>query len=247
MSELMDRLRLLHRIDQKLIRLKKRLVAAREETGLLEKQLAGAAEVQKKAEEAIRRQAVEMDRFQLDARTAEAELADQDRKLKIVKNNVEYAIVTDRIRELRRRIDESETTLLQSMDSMDRQKAELLASQGAVADLQRRQKELVEGNEADAASIRSEQQDLAQRRKLAVEEIRSTDEHAYSLYDDALRRNHGDALAELKDGVCQACFMRQNAAVINATLVGRDLRTARCGGCGRILRAPAGAAEDGSA
>lgn len=235
MSEVMTHMRILYRIDRNLIRLKRIMIAGKEELALIDKEIARAEAAQKSAEDAIRELTLELDRVQLDARTAEAELSDQDRKLKTVKNTVEYRIVTDRVKELRRRIDEAENSLLAGMDSLDRGKARLTEAQAKTAELRVQREKKAEDAARGLTAIKNEQKDLKRRRDLAIEKIRSIDEHAFSLYDDALRRTKGDALGTLEGGVCQSCFMRQNPAVINAVLVGNDLRTARCGGCGRIL------------
>lgn len=235
MSEAMAHLRALYRIDRQLIRYKKRLVAGNEELALLDRKIAETEAALKGVEEEIRAKTLEIDRVQLGARAAEAELATQDRHLRIAKNNTEYRITTDRIKELRRQLDEMETALLQGMEALDAGRSRLQATQTSLAESRAARVARAEKNESDATAIRAEQTQLKQRRQLAIEKVRAADDTAYALYDDALRRTKGDALGRLAGGVCQACFMRQNPAVINAAMVGRDLRQARCGGCGRIL------------
>lgn len=236
MSEVMPPLRALYRVDSQLIHLKKLLAAAVEEVAMLDRAVEQAEVERKRAADAIRDETLRLDATQLSARTAQAELADQDRKLKTVKNNVEYRIITDRVKELRQHIDASETELLQGMENLDRGKEKLDAAQAALAEVKARREARIQKAEADRATTRGQQRELKQRRDLLIEELRGIDEQAYALYDDALRRTKGDALGVLSEGVCQSCFMRQNPSVVNAVLSGVDLRNSRCGGCGRILR-----------
>lgn len=237
MSQLWDRLRALHAIDRSLIGLKRRLLAAREEQALHGKALAAAADRRRRAEEAIRRHTLDLDRLQLDDRAAQAELADQERRIRMIKNNAEYDIVVSRTRELRRQIDGNETGLLQGMEALDALRAELAQAQAALAACQADGQALAGRSADDGAAIRQEQMALKGRRDRAVADLRQLDAHAYGIYDDALRSTRGDALGELRGKVCQSCGMRLSPAVVDAALVGRDLTAARCGGCGRILMA----------
>lgn len=235
MTELLDLLLHLNRVDKALITLKRRLDAAKEELVLRDRELAAAEARRQTAEDAIRRAALDLDRVQLETRADQAEFADQDRKLKAVKNNTEYEIVTDRIKELRHRIDDNETAMLQGMDALDAAKAALAGAQAQVDAARAARAAQVEKNESDVRAIRAEQSTLKEKRELWIEKIRVADESAYALYNDALRRTKGDALAKFAEGVCQSCYMQQSPSVASAVMVGRELRTMRCGGCGRIL------------
>ncbi len=84
--------------------------------------------------------------------------------------------------------------------------------------------------------IRAKHAALLEERKVAVKRVEALDATAYAAYDMALKRTKGDPLAEMTmDGICQSCFIRQNSNVLNMVHIGKDLKSCRCQGCGRIL------------
>ena len=98
MKETLTRLRELHQIDSRLIALKKRVLAAREEQALHVGEMAQAQARRALAEENMRGHTLRLDGLQLETRACQAELDDQDKRLKMVRNNAEYDIVTRRVR-----------------------------------------------------------------------------------------------------------------------------------------------------
>ncbi len=75
--------------------------------------------------------------------------------------------------------------------------------------------------------------------------VQRMDSSAYQAYDFALKRTKGDPLAEMSpDGICQSCFIRQNSNVVNLVHIGKDVKSCKCHGCGRILFIKAGAEEE---
>mgnify|MGYP003623757550 CR=1 FL=1 len=188
------------------------------------------------SERTIKDKAVSADRINRDVRTAEAEVADQDKKLKNIKNQREFRIVTDRIRDLKIRVDESESAVLANMSDLDKLREDLAASHTLVGeeDLKLttvRQKAQEEVNEIKAkhAAMLAESQE-------AVKKVQALDATAYTAYDLALKRTKGDPLAEMSmDGICQSCFIRQNSNVMNQVHIGKDIKNSRCQGCGRIM------------
>ena len=118
---------------------------------------------------------------------------------------------------------------------MDRLKDELTLTQEALSALQEAGERLTQKLAEGSRDIRAQQQGLKERRDGLVAELRKEDPAALEIYDGALRATRGDALGQLRDHVCQSCFMGQNPAVVDAAMVGRDLKAAQCRGCGRIL------------
>jgi predicted nucleic acid-binding Zn-ribbon protein len=236
MSSLLEELQALHAIDQKLIHLKKRLQAGPKEIVHYEKKLAELAADRKAAEEEIKRKASGVDQCNLDIRTAEAELQKAEEQLRGTKNNKEYKILTDQIKEYKNEISEKETQALQIMEELD-------GLRGAIKEKQAQEaaaREKLEAIKAEIAeeeeTIRAEGKTLKQERNGQIARIRALDREAQAVYDDALQRGRGSALAEMNaGGVCQACFRKASPNIENIVLVGKDLKEMRCAGCGRIL------------
>ena len=192
-----------------------------------------------RAEEAIREQAMATDRVNLEIRAAEAEAKDQESRVKTIKNQREYRIITDRIKELKQLLGRHEETILEAMENLDRLRQHLArseeAARAAEVELERLKAEAAQAQQA----VRADLEALKTRRDAQIAAVRETDENAYAAYDQALKRTRGDAMARLSvaTGVCESCSRRQNSNVINQILIGKDIRTCRCQGCGRLLYA----------
>lgn len=240
-SVMIEQLLELYRIDTELVGLKKRLQAGPEEVKLREDKVEAAREERRKAQEAIRTKATEVDACNLEVREAESEIASQQGKLQLIKNNKEYKIVTDRIKELKERVGRREEEALAKMEQLDAAKAELKARQDDLA----REEAAVAALQAEVAKEKAEisarQAELKQKRDIQVGRVNETGPDALGVYMAALRRNSGDAMAAMSDGTCQSCFRRQSPNVVNIVTLGKDLKKMICGGCGRILYGESGA------
>ena len=236
MTPIVRELLTLYTIDRSILGAKERHHQAARAVLEQEKVRDAALADRQRAEEAIREQAMATDRVNLEMRTAEAEAKDQENKVKAIKNQREYRIVTDRIKELKQLLTRHEETILTAMENLDRLREHLAhteeATRAAEAELERLK---AEGHQTQQA-VRAELEMLKTRREAQIAAVRAIDGNAWDVYDQALKRTRGDAMAKLSsNGVCQACNRRQNPNVINLILVGKDIRSGRCQGCGRLL------------
>jgi len=233
----------LARIDGLLVKYRKRALAGPQEIAQKEAEERAAQKNFDAAKDEVRIQLLDGNRHALEAHTAAAELAQVQQRLRNIKNNAEYNHLTERQSDLRAAIDQEESAVLQGMETLDRLQAserERLAALEAVrSDLERLKADVA----AEAGRIREEQRNLKAKRDIALRRVDEANPSASAVYDTALRRTRGDAMAVLADGVCQACFRNQSPSVLNAILLGTDLRAMVCPGCGRILRLAPG--DDG--
>lgn len=225
----------LARVDEELIRLGKRLKAGPEEIAAREAELDAARAARREAEAAILAKTTEVDQTNLDLRTCEADIAEAEEQLHGIKNNKEYRILTDRIRDMKQSINEMETSAITLMDELDGMRADLREKQAAVAAAEEQLASLRDEVEEEGTEIRRQAQTLRTERDARAEEVKAADINALEQYEQALRRGRGLAMAEMVDGICQACFRKLSPNAENTVLVGKDLKQSRCAGCGRLL------------
>ena len=236
MSELMERMRDLNSVDKRIVRGKLRLQEVSREVAAQEKKLEETREAARKIEQSIKDKAFSADRMNMEIRTAEAEAADQERKLKHIKNQREFKIVTDRIKDLKIRVDEHESGVLSNMGDLDALREKLAACYTTIGEEDLKLTTVKQKAQDEVNEIKAKHAALLEERKAAVEAVQAIDGSAYHAYDLALKRTKGDPLAEMTmDGICQSCFRRQNTNIINLVHIGEDVKNCRCQGCGRIM------------
>ncbi|MCD8349746.1 MAG: hypothetical protein LUC93_03950 [Planctomycetaceae bacterium] len=236
MSDLMDRMLDLNYVDRRIVRGKLRLQEVTREVAAQEKRVEEAREAARKIELAIKDKAFSADRMNMEIRTAEAEAADQERKLKNIKNQREFKIVSDRIRDLKIRVDEHESNVLANMTDLDKLREDMAAVYNTIGEEDLKLTSVKQKAQEDINDIRAKHAALLEERKAAVSKVEAVDGSAYHAYDLALKRTKGDPLAEMSmDGICQSCFRRQNTNIINMVHIGEDVKNCKCQGCGRIL------------
>ncbi|MCD8138827.1 MAG: hypothetical protein LUE17_03450 [Planctomycetaceae bacterium] len=236
MSDLMDRMLDLNYVDRRIVRGKLRLQEVTREVAAQEKRVEEAREAARKIELAIKDKAFSADRMNMEIRTAEAEAADQERKLKNIKNQREFKIVSDRIRDLKIRVDEHESNVLANMTDLDKLREDMAAVYNTIGEEDLKLTSVKQKAQDEINEIRAKHAALLEERKAAVSKVEAVDGSAYHAYDLALKRTKGDPLAEMSmDGICQSCFRRQNTNIINMVHIGEDVKNCKCQGCGRIL------------
>jgi predicted nucleic acid-binding Zn-ribbon protein len=236
MSKLMERMRDLNSVDKRIVRGKLRLQEVSREVAAQEKKLEETREAARKIEQSIKDKVFSADRMNMEIRTAEAEAADQERKLKNIKNQREFKIVTDRIKDLKIHIDEHESGVLSNMGDLDALREKLAACYTTIGEEDLKLTTIRQHAQDEVNDIKAKHAALLEERKTAVDAVQAIDGSAYHAYDLALKRTKGDPLAEMTmDGICQSCFRRQNTNIINLVHIGEDVKNCRCQGCGRIM------------
>jgi predicted nucleic acid-binding Zn-ribbon protein len=214
----------LNRIDRRIVHGKLRLQEVTREVAAQEKALEDARERVRSIERVIKEKAFSADGLNMEIRTAEAEAADQERKLKGIKNQREFRIVTDKIKDLKIRVDESESAVLANMSELDALREQLAKAIEGIGTEDLKLTSAKQKAQADVDDIKKRHAALLEERKAAVSHVESIDASAYGAYDMALKRTKGDPLAEMsRDGICQSCFIRQNSNALNMVHIGKDV------------------------
>ena len=236
MDQLMQEMLDLNGIDRRIVRGKLRLQELSREVAAQERVVEETREQARKIEQAIKDKAFAADRLNMEIRTAEAEVADQEKKLKNIKNQREFRIVSDRIKDLKIRVDEHESAVLSGMEELDKLREKMTEWHTRIGEEDLKLTSTRQKAQAEVDEIKTRHAAMLEERKAAVGKVERIDGSAYSAYDHALKRTKGDPLAEMSmDGICQSCFLRQNSNVLNTVHIGRDVKNCRCQGCGRIL------------
>ncbi|MDR1613315.1 MAG: hypothetical protein LBT97_11120 [Planctomycetota bacterium] len=236
MLDLMQAMLGLYDIDRKIMRGRDRLGEMTGAVHAQEKNIEAAREKARTVEKTLKDKMFATDRLNMDMRAAEAEIGEQERKLKNIKNQKEYRIVTDRIKELKIKADEAESAVLAGMEEIERLQEQMNACHQAVGEEELKLAGSRRSAQEEADRIKARHAELLHERKRAVKLVEEFDATAYQAYDHALKRTKGDPLAEMSmDGICQSCFRRQNSNVMNIVHIGKDVKNCRCQGCGRIL------------
>ena len=246
MSELMREMLELNRIDRRIVRGKLRLQEVTREVLSQEKKLEEAREESRRIEQAIKDKVFSADRLNLEIRAAEAEAGDQERKLKAIKNQREFRIVSDRIKDLKIRVDENESSMLAGMEELDRLREKMTECHDRIGEEDLKLTSVRQKVQEEINEIKANHAALLAERTAAVKKVEAIDPSVYQAYDLALKRTKGDPIAEMSaDGICQSCFRRQNSNVMNIVHIGADVKNCRCQGCGRIMFMKEGELEDG--
>ncbi|MCC8180012.1 MAG: hypothetical protein LIP23_03750 [Planctomycetes bacterium] len=237
----------LNQVDKRIVRGKLRLQELNREIAAQEQVLEQARDRSRKIEEAIKDKAFATDRLNMEIRAAEAEVGEQERKLKAIKNQKEFRIVTDRIKDLKIQVDDNESAVISGMEELDKLREQMNEAHNRIGEEDLKLTSIKETAQEEAKHIRENHAALLEERKAKARAVQDEDILSYQAYDLALKRTKGDPLAEMSlDGICQSCFRRQNSNVLNLVHIGKDIKNCRCQGCGRIMYVKDEAAEEGA-
>lgn len=235
MTSVMDELFTLYDLDQELIKLKQTMEAGPLELAQLDKNVQRTREGRQETEDLVRNTMAKIDQCNLDLQSDAEEIEEQETLLKDIKNSKEYRIVTERLKTLKQRIEEREEQVLGLMETLEEVRAELQTRQEelavAEAEYDKRKAEI----DTASKTIRTKGKELKRQRMAQFSHIGDLNSGAAEEYKSALLRSKGTALAEMKEGTCQACFRKLSPQVVDMVMVGKDFHKSRCQGCGRIL------------
>lgn len=245
MNELTKKMLDLNAVDRRILAGKADLAILSKTIAAQEKRIADARDKSRTIEVATKDRAFSTDRINMEVRTAEQEMVEQEKKLKNIKNQREFRIVSDRIKELKILIDENESMVIAGMEELDSLREQMTACHQAIGEEELKLTSIREEAHEAALRIKQRHAELVAERQAAVKLVEEIDPTAYQAYDHALKRTKGDPMAEMSmDGICRACFRRQNSSVMNIVHIGKDIKNCRCQGCGRILYVKDAPAED---
>ena len=236
MSEIIKELLLLSEIDRRILRGKTNLHNLAKEVSDQENAVNEARNLIRQTEGLIKNKALDADKTNMDIRSHEGELQQQEKKLKAIKNQKEYRILTDRIKELKILVDQGESDVLADMEELDKLRELMTKHQQAVGEADLKLTSLRQEAQKKGEQIKQNHAEMLKERQILVDKIKKISGEAYLAYDLSLKRTKGDAMAEMSsDGVCQSCFRRQNSNILNIVHIGSDIKNCLCQGCGRVL------------
>jgi len=175
---------------------------------------------------------LERQRRQLEAEITQEQynLQKAQRKLFEVKTNKEYTAMLSEIEAFKRKITDHEDTVLQLMELTELHKQQLQELDRQTAEEEGKLTERRRQNEAELAVL---QKLLAERRQQREEAMQQLDRPVLELYQRLLNLRKGLAVAGIKDGACQGCFVTLPPQLIQE--VRRNDRIMTCSYCHRIL------------
>ena len=230
-----EKLRELAEIDAQLVGLKRKVEAGPKELAMQQQHCDAVKAARTEVQEACMRCASEIDNLGLEVKSLESEVKDLDQKIGIVKNSKEYKIITERIKDVKKSISDNEKREVELMEELEGLKKVLEEKNAQLEEEEGKLNTLENSNDVDAKSIRQKQMTLVVERKSKVSDIKSLDLDAIDIYNTALARGKGYAVAELKDSACQKCFRKVSQSKENLVIAHRSLDKVICPGCGRLL------------
>ncbi len=230
-----DKLLELAEIDGKLVTLKRRIEAGPKEVELQQQHCDAVKAARSEVQEACMRCASQIDMLGLDVKSLESETRELDQKIGIVKNSKEYKIITERIKDVKKSIGDNEQRELELMDELDGLKKTLDEKNSQLETEEFKLEEVKNANALDAKEIKAQQIALVKQRKAKIAEVIAQDQEAMELYNKALTRGRGHAVAELKNSACQRCYRKVSPSVENQVIAHTVLDKIVCPSCGRLL------------
>lgn len=151
-----------------------------------------------------------------------------------VTNPKELAGLEQEVEYLKRRESDVEDKALHAMGEAEDREASFRGAEEHVQRLEREWEAMQSDFGRRAEELRSRLATLAEERGRAVLDVSEVD---LSVYEDLRRRKGGQAMAVLKDGVCQGCGLALPTSLVQKVRRSQDL--VFCGGCERILHSSA--------
>lgn len=191
----------------------------------------------KKAQDVIRATQMEADRYDLDVKSREADIAKLRVALQSTKTNKEYSAILTQLNTFKADSSKVEDRVLGLMTELDKKRADLAVIQ------QQRESELTKLADAEnvvkdaEAKAKARLDALGAERKAAASAVPAG---ALDAFERISRKNEGEALAKVirtnpkrAEYACDGCNMSITIEQVNAVL-SRDEATT-CNICGRIL------------
>jgi len=233
MQEEIRQLIALHKLDQTLSKLKVSKAELSQKASQADQAVQDAKQhAESRSSEAQSFRAA-LDSRETDLQSVEEQIKKLSGQLNLVKTNKEYAALQHEIMGAKANKSKLEDDILQMMDQIDKDKAELkeLAQRTQEAEAESsRQKEAVSAALADADArierLESEREDLKEK----------IPKKFLSPYERLHRRGDGNAMARCQNFICGACRMSLTANTVNLLMAGNKL--IYCHSCGRILYIP---------
>jgi len=147
-----------------------------------------------------------------------------------VRNEKEYAAALREIDAAKKHISALETEILKEMEELEKLEAELKVYAPDVDRKRAETDEMLASLDRERDEANRQMQAFAERRERLGKQI---PKHLLATYDRVARIRRGQALSEVRDGICTACRMRIRPQIVSDVRRGDRLIT--CDSCSRIL------------
>jgi predicted nucleic acid-binding Zn-ribbon protein len=147
-----------------------------------------------------------------------------------VRNEKEYTTALREIDATRKQISALETEILKSIEEIEQLEADL-AVRAPDVERKRSEVDLSLGSLDREHEDANRQSEMLNRRREELSVL--LPRPLFATYDRMARLRRGQALAEVRDGICTACRMKVRPKVLSDVRKGEELIT--CESCGRIL------------
>lgn len=164
---------------------------------------------------------------------------EREAKLYAIKTNKEYQAALKEIADTKKINREREDRVLKLMETIEAAGKEITQLSAALADKEAGCRDAVQAIEAEAAQLEQEQGAQSAERERVVGDIGEKVMRLYTM----VRQRHRDAVAEVRQGICQGCHMR----IPPQQFIELQRWTAltQCPSCHRVLCPPDEAATAG--
>ncbi len=147
-----------------------------------------------------------------------------------VRNPKELESLQEDLRQLRRRRDVLEDSILQGLTDTDESEARLKQARSRLESVEAKWREQQAGLQATVTDLNRQIAQLGER----IERLRKALPAALlDLYDETCRKKGGRGIAAIRGGLCEACRVAVPTSVVQQ--VRRSEEAMRCGNCGRII------------
>ena len=237
-TELMKNLKQLSKVDEQLARLTDRKVALEGKISSLEANLeARKLEIEDKLKE-IKEEAHREHRNEILLKETEEELRKVKAQLNTAKTNEELRIFKKKRGELKNRISELEDAILTHLTGLDKTREEVETSKKLIVKHEEETQGKTKEIRAEIADCEQERNAESEKRSEIASQVPS---EALNKYERVLAKEKHHPVVEVRDEVCQGCYMRVTSQEVNRVWRGEDL--VLCRNCNRILCLPEN--EDG--
>lgn len=231
-ANLLQTLRVLHRIHRQLRDLQDRLAQGPRQVRSREAALRQAEEKLAQLQEAAKRLQMTIDEKQLVLKSREESINKRRAQLMESKSNKEYQLLLEQIKADEMANSVLTDEILEEMERLDQMKANIAAAKEEVAKAARELEETRKQVAASEPKIKAEIDGLNQERAQHEEKLPPD---FREVYERVVRAKADDALAPVDGQYCGGCHQQVPLNNINALLMGKAML---CRSCGRLLYLP---------
>jgi hypothetical protein len=225
-------LRELHRIHQQLADLRERLDRGPKQVRARTAAVAQTEEHVAKLQAEVKASRVALDQKQLQLKSGEGKIGELKVKLNQANTNREYQALRDQIAADEMANSVLADEILEAMEKVDVQKANIPESEARVAKAKEELAKTQQQLRAEEDTLRSETKRLEAQ---LLETEKALPDDFREMYLRVAKAKGPDSMAAIENGSCGGCFQQLTINVVNEINMGRVVM---CKSCGRVLYLP---------